>query len=125
LPVVFGDRVQLQQVLLNLVVNAMDAMADVDEAERRLEIRGRVEPGDGGSAVTISVADRGIGLQPEGTHRLFDAFYTTKPQGMGLGLAIGRSIVEAHGGRLSAAPNHGRGAIFSVQLPAANRCASG
>src|SRR5262249_37323508 len=98
LPVVVGDRVQLQQALLNLVVNGMDAMADVDQGERWLEIRGRLETGEGGSAVTISVSDRGIGLQPEETHRLFDAFYTTKPQGMGLGLAISRSIIEAHGG---------------------------
>jgi len=124
LPVVVGDRVQLQQVLLNLVVNAMDAMASVDEVERRLEIRARLETRDGGWGVTISVADRGIGLQPEETHRLFDTFYTTKPHGMGLGLAISRSIIEAHSGRLWAESNPGDGAIFSFHLPAADRSAS-
>ena len=120
LPVVFGDRVQLQQVLLNLIVNAMDAMADVNEAERRLEIRALLETADGRPMVTISVADRGTGLHPGETHRLFDAFYTTKPHGMGLGLAISRSIIEAHRGRLWAEPNGERGAIFSFQLPAAS-----
>ncbi|HTU01386.1 MAG TPA: ATP-binding protein, partial [Candidatus Sulfotelmatobacter sp.] len=124
LPVVAGDRVQLQQVLLNLVVNAMDAMAGVDEAERRLEIRGRLEPWDGVWGVTFSVADRGIGLQPEETDQLFDAFYTTKPHGMGLGLAISRSIIDAHGGRLWAESNRGEGATFSFHLPAAHRSAS-
>jgi len=126
-PVVVGDRVQLQQVLLNLVVNAMDAMAGMDEAKRRLEIRGRLErlpPGEAGWWVTMSVADRGIGLQPEETHRMFNAFYTTKPHGMGLGLAISRSIIEAHGGRLWAESNGGDGAVFSFQLPAATRSAS-
>jgi PAS domain S-box-containing protein len=120
LPVVFGDRVQLQQVLLNLIVNAMDAMADVNEAERRLEIRALLETADGRPMVTISVADRGTGLHPGETHRLFDAFYTTKPHGMGLGLAISRSIIEAHRGRLWAESSGERGAIFSFQLPAAS-----
>jgi signal transduction histidine kinase len=124
LPVVFGDRVQLQQVLLNLVVNAMDAMADVSEAERRLEIRARLATGNGHSMVTISVADRGTGLVPGETHRLFDAFYTTKPHGMGLGLAISRSIIQAHRGRLWAESNGERGAIFSFQLPAASTSTS-
>lgn len=119
LPVVVGDRVQLQQVLLYLVVNAMDAMADVDEAKRRLEIRGRLERIEGNAVVTISVADHGKGLAPDLTDRLFDAFFTTKPQGMGLGLAISRSIIDAHGGRLWAEANAGRGAVFSFQLPAA------
>jgi PAS domain S-box-containing protein len=124
LPVVIGDRVQLQQVLLNLVVNAMDAMAGLDEAERRLEIRGRLERlgnSDESWGVTISVADRGLGLQPEETQRLFDAFYTTKPHGMGLGLAISRSIIEAHDGRLWVESTPGEGATFSFQLRAANR----
>jgi len=124
LPLVAGDRVQLQQVLLNLVVNAMDAMAGVDEPERRLEIRGRLEPWGGVWGVTISVADRGTGLQAEETDRLFDAFYTTKPHGMGLGLAISRSIIDAHGGRLWAESNRGEGATFSFHLPAANRSVS-
>ena len=119
LPVVVGDRVQLQQVLLNLIVNAMDAMAGVVEGERRLEIRARLETAEGDRGVTISVADRGIGLQPDAAHRLFDAFYTTKPQGMGLGLAISRSIIEAHGGRLWAEPTPGGGALFSFHLPVA------
>jgi signal transduction histidine kinase len=121
---VVGDRVQLQQVLLNLVVNAMDAMASVDEAERRLEICGRLDTQDGHPAVTIRVEDRGIGLEPEEMGRLFEAFYTTKPHGMGLGLAISRSIIEAHGGRLWAESVPGRGAVFSFRLPAAKTSAA-
>ena len=124
LPVVLGDRVQLQQVMLNLVVNAMDAMASVDERERCLEIRGRRDTDGEQRAVTISVDDCGIGLQPEEMHRLFDAFYTTKPHGMGLGLAISRSIIEAHGGRLWAESKRDRGAIFSFRLPAAEASAA-
>jgi PAS domain S-box-containing protein len=119
LPVVLGDRVQLQQVLLNLVVNGMDAMNTVDEPERRLEVRGRPDKQDGSPAARISVQDRGIGLDAAQTERLFEAFYTTKPQGMGMGLAISRSIIEAHGGRLWAEPNPGPGATFSFSLPAA------
>ncbi|HVN37970.1 MAG TPA: PAS domain S-box protein [Myxococcota bacterium] len=121
LPVVMGDRVQLQQVLLNLVVNAMDAMAGVDESERRLEIRGQLDMQDGRPAVTIRVEDCGIGLKAEEADRLFEPFYTTKPHGMGLGLAISRSILEAHGGRLWAESNPGRGAVFSFLLPARGR----
>jgi PAS domain S-box-containing protein len=119
LPLVLGDRVQLQQVLLNLVVNAMDAMSSADERERSVDIRGRVDMDDGCPAVTISVEDRGIGLRPEELDRLFEAFYTTKPHGMGLGLAISRSIIEAHGGRLWGESHRGRGAVFSFRLPAA------
>jgi len=121
LPVVLGDRVQLQQVLLNLVVNAMDAMGSVDERDRRLRIRGRLDTDGGRPAVTISVEDHGVGLKAEETHRLFDAFYTTKPHGMGLGLAISRSIIEAHGGRLWATGNPDRGMTFSFTLPLRQR----
>jgi len=119
LPLVLGDRVQLQQVLLNLVVNAMDAMSGVDDPERSLDIRGRVDGLDGSPAVTISVEDRGIGLQPDELERPFEPFYTTKPHGMGLGLAISRSIIEAHSGRLWGESQRGRGAVFSFCLPAA------
>ena len=119
LPVVLGDRVQLLQVLLNLVVNGMDAMSTVDERERRLEIRGRSDTQDGSPAARISVQDRGIGLHAGQAERLFEAFYTTKPHGMGMGLAISRSIIEAHGGRLWAESNQGPGATFSFRLPAA------
>ena len=125
LPVVLADRVQLQQVLLNLVVNGMDAMASVEESERRLAILGQPDEQDGHRAVRISVQDRGIGVNPAEAEKLFEAFYTTKPQGMGLGLAISRSIIEAHGGRLWAEPNPGRGAVFSFRLPAATTAASG
>ncbi|HXJ34596.1 MAG TPA: PAS domain S-box protein [Candidatus Eisenbacteria bacterium] len=124
LPGILGDRVQLQQVLLNLVVNAMDAMGSVDERERLLQIRGRLDTDDGRRAVTICVEDRGTGLQPEELPRLFNAFYTTKPYGMGLGLAISRSIIEAHGGRLWAESNRERGAVFSLRLPAADATAA-
>ena len=119
LPVVLGDRVQLQQVLLNLVVNGMDAMSAVAEGERRLEIRGRADSQEGSPAALLSVEDRGIGLEAGQADSIFDAFYTTKPHGMGMGLAISRSIIEAHGGRLWAQANHGPGATFAFSLPAA------
>jgi len=118
LPVVLGDRVQLLQVLLNLVVNGMDAMSTVDERERRLEIRGRSDTQDGSPAATISVQDGGIGLHAGQADRLFEAFYTTKSHGMGMGLAISRSIIDAHGGRLWAESSHRPGATFSFRLPA-------
>jgi PAS domain S-box-containing protein len=119
LPPVLGDRVQLEQVLLNLVVNAMDAMSDVEPSQRRVEIRAAVDTDDGQPSVTLRVADRGVGLKREDMSRLFEAFYTTKPQGIGLGLAISRSIVEAHRGRLWAEANDERGAVFAFRLPAA------
>jgi PAS domain S-box-containing protein len=118
LPIVLGDRVQLQQVLLNLVVNAMDAMSSLKESERRIEIVGQPDSYDGHSGVRLSVTDRGIGLHGGETDRLFEAFYTTKANGMGLGLAISRSIIEAHGGRLWAESNNGPGATFAFHLPA-------
>ena len=123
-PLVIGDFVQLEQVLLNLVVNAIDAMSDADPSHRRVEIRAVTDPDDGHSSVTIRVADRGVGLNPEDMPRLFEAFHTTKPHGLGLGLAISRSIVEAHGGRLWAEPNHEKGAVFAFRLPAAQAVAA-
>jgi len=116
LPLVLGDRVQLQQMLLNLVVNGMDAMRDVEPPERTLDIRGRLDDG----FIVLSVADRGPGLSAEQHDRIFEAFYTTKADGIGLGLAICRSIVEAHGGRLSAETTPGRGARFTMRFPAAS-----
>lgn len=119
LPLVSGDRVQLQQVLLNLVVNGMDAMNTVDESLRVLIICVRREALDGMPAVLLSVQDAGTGFKPEEMERLFETFYTTKPHGMGMGLAISRSIIEAHGGRLWAEPNRGSGATFLFSLPEA------
>jgi len=109
LPELFADRVQLQQLLLNLMLNGLEAM----ETGGELLVRSRVEAGQ----VSVSVSDTGVGLPPEGTHRLFDAFFTTKPRGSGMGLAISRSIVESHGGRLWAAANEGRGTTFHFTLP--------
>jgi C4-dicarboxylate-specific signal transduction histidine kinase len=114
LPHVVADRVQLQQVLLNLVVNAAEAMSRDGAARRELSIRSSVE---GWSQVRVGVRDSGPGLDPRSVERVFDAFYTTKPQGLGMGLAICRSIVEAHGGRLWATANDGRGATFHFTLP--------
>jgi signal transduction histidine kinase/PAS domain-containing protein len=119
LPPVPGDRVQLQQVLLNLIVNGMDAMNAVEESKRVLIIRARCETTDGMPGALLSVQDAGIGFKPGEMDRLFEAFYTTKPQGMGMGLAISRSIIEAHGGRLWAEPNQGSGATFLFRVPAA------
>jgi len=114
LPLVRGDRVQLQQVLLNLIVNANEAMSWIDERRRELTI---VSAADGPEAVAVEVRDSGTGLDPEHAAHLFEPFYTTKAEGMGIGLSISRSIVEAHGGQLSAAANAPRGAVFRFSLP--------
>jgi len=118
-PIVLGDRVQLQQVVLNMVVNGMDAMSMLAPSERRLEIIARADSQDGAAAARLSVRDCGSGLDGANADRLFQAFFTTKPHGMGLGLAISRSIIESHGGRLWAEANQGPGATFSFTLPAA------
>ena len=120
LPRVQGDRVQLQQVLLNLIINAIEAMRDVGEEERELLISTRNEP-DG---VSVEVRDSGPGFAPAALERVFEAFYTTKPGGLGLGLSICRSIIEAHNGRLWASPNVPRGAIFRFIAPAHPAAAS-
>jgi len=121
LPVVRGDRVELQQVVLNLLVNGMEAMAAVDEGRRVLVIRGSSAMQNGIPAAMIRVEDHGTGLDAAQTDRLFEAFYTTKPHGMGMGLAISRSIIEAHGGRIWAEPNNGPGAAFCFTLPVSPR----
>jgi PAS domain S-box-containing protein len=115
---VMGDRIQLEQVLLNLVMNGMEAMHQIPEDRRHLSIAAQSQVSEGKALILISVTDSGIGLSAEDQPRLFEAFYTTKAEGMGMGLAISRSIVEAHGGRLWATPNTGRGATFQFVLPA-------
>jgi PAS domain S-box-containing protein len=124
LPSISGDRVQLQQVLLNLVINGMDAMNTVEVSKRVLMICGHRETRDGRIETLVSVQDAGTGFKPDEVGRLFEAFYTTKPQGMGMGLAISRSIIEAHGGRLWAEANQGPGATFLFSLPVAGNAAS-
>jgi PAS domain S-box-containing protein len=114
LPPVLGDRVQLQQVVLNLVVNGVEAMASMADRARELLIRSRLHEPD---HVLVAVQDSGIGLDQESLEKIFDPFYTTKSQGMGMGLAISRSIIEAHGGRLWATANEGTGAVFQFTLP--------
>src|SRR5262245_32651916 len=115
LPLIQGDRVELQQGMLNLVTNAAEAMSDVSEGARELLIRtGKAELDD----VLVTVQDSGPGLAPDGRERLFETFYTTKPSGLGMGLSICRSIIEAHGGRLWASANAPRGAVFQFTVPA-------
>jgi len=113
LPCIQGDKVQLQQVILNLIINAVDAMSTTSEGSRELFISTGKDVG----GVLVTVRDSGPGLSPESVERLFDAFYTTKAEGMGMGLSICRSIVEAHGGRIWAARDFGQGATFQVTLP--------
>jgi C4-dicarboxylate-specific signal transduction histidine kinase len=115
LPPVSGDRVQLQQVLINLIINGCDAMADARVADRRLFVR--AEPA-GGAGVRVSVEDRGCGIAPDRLESVFEPFFTTKARGMGLGLAVCRTIISSHGGRLWAENNAGRGARFMFVLPA-------
>jgi len=114
LPPIQGDRVQLQQVILNLIINAIEAMSGTSEGSRELLIStGKADP-DG---VLVAVRDSGPGVAPASLERLFETFYTTKPGGLGMGLSICRSIIEAHGGRLWATANVPQGAIFQFTLP--------
>jgi len=115
LPTVTGDPIQLQQVLLNLVVNACDAMADCNTPERRLLIRTGIENGNG--AVIVSVIDGGGSIPEEKMEQIFESFFTTKEQGMGLGLSVCRTIIAAHRGKLWATNNADRGATFHFSLP--------
>jgi signal transduction histidine kinase len=112
LPKVRADRVQLQQVLMNLMLNAIEAMSGTD-GNGELTIRSRRED----AQVLVSVSDTGVGLPADKLDQIFNSFFTTKPAGTGMGLSISRSIVESHGGRLWAANNNGRGAIFHFTLP--------
>jgi PAS domain S-box-containing protein len=114
LPLITGDRVQLQQVTLNLTINALDAMSAVDDGPRELTVSTAMH---GPGAVLVTVRDSGPGIAPEHIERLFEPFYTTKAGGMGMGLAICRSIIDAHGGRLWASANEPRGAIFEFTVP--------
>jgi signal transduction histidine kinase len=114
LPLVTGDRVQLQQVILNLLRNASDAMNTVHDRPRELLIRTERDEGD---RVLLSVKDAGIGFDPQSADRLFETFYTTKNDGMGVGLYVSRSIIESHQGRLWATLNDGPGATFSFSIP--------
>jgi PAS domain S-box-containing protein len=113
LPPVTADRTQLQQVMFNLIRNAIDAMDSVTDRNRILRIKSMLN----GSEVLITVEDSGVGFAPQNVDRIFSAFFTTKPHGMGLGLAICRSIIESHGGGLSASPGYPHGAIFRIVLP--------
>ena len=129
LPLILGDRVQSQQVVLNLVINAIDAMSAVSEGLRELLVSTQrvaetkvPATGSGSSTsesgyVVAAVRDSGPGLHPDSLNQLFSAFYTTKPKGLGMGLAVSRSIIEAHGGKLEALPNVGPGATFQFTLP--------
>ncbi|OXC74257.1 Signal transduction histidine kinase CheA [Caballeronia sordidicola] len=121
LPPLLGDRVQLQQVIINLVINGIQAMADIGDEPRELLIASRRHKE---GYVVVAVQDSGTGIDPENANRLFDAFFTTKPDGMGMGLSICRSIIEAHGGRLWASNNAGRGAVFQFSLPPIGESAS-
>src|SRR6185437_14928008 len=111
-----GDRVQLQQVILNLVLNAVEAMGSIQEEPRKLTISSEQTTANG---VVVAVGDTGSGIHPEHVERVFEAFYTTKANGVGMGLSICRSIIGAHGGRLWAETNEPRGALLLFILPAA------
>jgi C4-dicarboxylate-specific signal transduction histidine kinase len=114
LPPILGDRVQLQQVILNLIMNAIEAMSEVTEGSRELLIS--TSEHESGS-VLVTVSDSGPGLPQANRERIFEPFHTTKSSGLGMGLSICRSIVEAHGGQLWAKPNEPRGAVFCMMLP--------
>jgi len=114
IPTVLGDHIQLQQVILNLIVNAIEAISATNDRPRQLVVGSHRH---GLDQVVVAVRDSGVGIDPSDLVHLFDAFFTTKPNGMGMGLSISRSIIEAHGGRLWATPNEGGGATFQFTLP--------
>jgi signal transduction histidine kinase len=114
LPMILGDRIQLQQVILNLILNGMEAMAPVEDRPRVLSVKsGPYKDGE----IQISFHDTGIGIDPASADRIFEAFFTTKPSGTGMGLSICRSIVEAHAGHISAMAGNPHGAVFQFSLP--------
>jgi signal transduction histidine kinase len=112
---VIGDRVQLQQVLLNLILNGNEAISKSTWLPREVVVSSRTS---GPAEVTVSVSDTGIGLNPKNQERVFDSFFTSKEGGLGLGLSISRTIIEAHDGKLWCTPNDGKGATFQFTLPA-------
>jgi signal transduction histidine kinase len=114
LPLIYGDRTQLQQVIINLVMNAFDAVSSVATGLREVQLGVSVESPN---RVRITVSDNGVGIPPENIDRIFKPFFTTKPQGIGIGLSLSRSIVEGHQGRISVAPNLDRGVTFEIALP--------
>jgi signal transduction histidine kinase len=114
LPLISAHRVQLQQVILNLVTNAIDAMRGVMDRVHELQIESKPFKSNG---VEVTVRDSGTGIEPEDVDRIFDSFFTTKSNGMGMGLSICRSIVEAHGGQLTAGAAHPHGSVFQIVLP--------
>jgi signal transduction histidine kinase len=114
LPTIAGDRVQLQQVILNLLLNASDSLDAVDDRPRQITIK--TDEDERGN-VCLSLKDTGVGIDAAGAAKLFDAFYTTKAEGMGIGLSVSQSIIEHHGGRIWAAPNDGPGTTFSFSIP--------
>ena len=122
LPLVRGDRVHLQQVLLNLILNGMDALKEVSRENQRVSVTARL---DGAQTVEIAVSDTGHGIPADKLAHVFDPFFTTKPDGMGMGLPISRTIIEAHGGRLWAENNNGGGAAFRFTLSIAEEAAAG
>jgi C4-dicarboxylate-specific signal transduction histidine kinase len=117
LPPVMGDRIQLQQVLLNLLMNSVQTSRDLPPERCRLTVRATIEQRDGGASALVAVEDAGVGFSEQQAARLFEAFYTTKPGGLGMGLSISRSIIERHGGRLWATANKEHGATFHFALP--------
>jgi len=113
LPLVLGDLIQLQQVILNLIMNAIEAMRGIDETQRNVSV---VSKKDGSKSALVEVRDTGTGLEELALDRLFHPFYTTKPDGMGIGLAVSRTIIESHGGQLRVLPNVPNGAVFQFRL---------
>jgi signal transduction histidine kinase len=122
LPPVMGDRVQLQQVILNLIRNASDAMICIDNRPRRMVVKTERDTDD---TARLTVQDAGVGFNSQDLHKMFDAFFTTKDSGMGIGLSVSRSIIENHHGRLWAKPNDGDGASFSFSIPLGLRSKEG
>jgi len=114
-PAAMGDRVQLQQVIVNLILNGIEAMSAVTDRPRLLVIRSETGAAD---EVRVAVRDYGTGIDPKHDKRIFDPFYTTKAQGMGMGLSLSHSVIDAHGGRLWASNNADHGATFQFTLPA-------
>jgi signal transduction histidine kinase len=118
IPEILADRMQLQQALLNLFTNAIEAMGSIPDRVRTVSVKSEIHDLDG---VLITVRDTGLGIDPFNMDRIFDAFFTTKSHGMGMGLSICRSIIESHNGRIWVSPGVGRGSIFQFELPIADK----